>query len=223
MFFEVVFHIFSFCYRVKFLWSQDLLSFWKKKVTKKNCSPFKSFRFLKPDAVTAPAAPLTVVARRAYPSPLKAARPSTDSLRSPTPGRLASRRSLLGNFLPALTSLTLVNRSLLAALTALYLLRENLYLFLLSDFAKQKTKVTQEFFENDEGVPPSPEAMAGQGRGRRKNFFAKKFFLLPLPCPAIASGDGGTPSSFSKNSCVTFVFCFAKSESRNRYKFSRSK
>ena len=24
------------------------------------------------------------------------------------------------------------------------------------------------------------------------------FFLLPLPCPAIAFGDGGTPSSFSK-------------------------
>ena len=63
-----------------------LLSFCKKKVTKKNCSLFKSFRFLKPDAVTAPAAPLTVVARRAYPSPLNAARPSTDSLRSPTPG-----------------------------------------------------------------------------------------------------------------------------------------
>ena len=41
-------------------------------------------------------------------------------------------------------------------------------------------------------------------------------FLLPLPCLAIASGDGGTPSSFSKNSCVTFVFCFAKSESGNR-------
>ena len=40
-------------------------------------------------------------------------------------------------------------------------------LFLLSDFAGQKTKVTQEFFENDEGVPPSPKAMAGQGRGRR--------------------------------------------------------
>ena len=46
-----------------------LLSFCKKKVTKKNCSVLKSFRFLKPDAVTAPAAPLTVVARRAYPSP----------------------------------------------------------------------------------------------------------------------------------------------------------
>ena len=78
-----------------------------------------------PDAITAPAAPLTVVARRAYPSPLKAARPSTDSLCSPMPGRLASRCSLLGNFLPALTSLSLVNRSLFAALTALYLLRES--------------------------------------------------------------------------------------------------
>ena len=53
-------------------------------------------------------------------------------------------------------------------------------LFLLSDFAGQKTKVTQEFFENDEGVPPSPKAMAGQGRGRRKEPFLKRFFLLPL-------------------------------------------
>ena len=87
-----------------------------------------------PDVVTAPAAPLTVVARRAYPSPLNAARPSTDSLRSPTPGRLASRRSLLGNFLPALTSLTLVNRSLLAALTALYLLRESFKLIIFLKF-----------------------------------------------------------------------------------------
>ena len=111
-----------------------LLSFCKKKVTKKNFSPFKFFRCLKPDAVTAPAAPLTVVARRAYPSPLNAARPSTDSLRSPTPGRLASRRSLLGNFLPALTSLTLVNRSLLAALTALYLLRESFKLLIFLKF-----------------------------------------------------------------------------------------
>ena len=108
--------------------SQYLLSFCKKKVTKKNFSPFKFFRFLKPDAVTAPAA------RRAYPSPLKAARPSSDSLRSPTPGRLASRRSLLGNFLPALTSLTLVNRSLLAALTALYLLRESFKLLIVLNF-----------------------------------------------------------------------------------------
>ncbi|MBR2723350.1 MAG: hypothetical protein IKB77_03370, partial [Lentisphaeria bacterium] len=109
MLFEVVFHFFSFLLRVKVLWdvlgfsgglftplkilkysqySQDLLSFCKKKVTKKNFSPFKFFRCLKPDAVTAPAAPLTVVARRAYPSPLNAARPSSDSLRSPTPGRL---------------------------------------------------------------------------------------------------------------------------------------
>ena len=33
----------------------------------------------------------------------------------------------------------------------------------------------------------------------------KSFFFSPC-----------TPSSFSKNSCVTFVFCFAKSESGNR-------
>ena len=48
-------------------------------------------------------------------------------------------------------------------------------------------------------------------------------FLLPLPCPAIAFGDGGTPSSFSKPFYIPFVFCPAKSESGNRYKFSRSK
>ena len=47
---------------------------------------------------------------------------------------LASRRSLLGNFLPALTSLTLVNRSLLAALTALYLLRESFKLLIFLKF-----------------------------------------------------------------------------------------
>ena len=118
-----------------------LLSFCKKKVTKKNFSVFKSFHYVQPDVVTAPAAPLTVVARRAYPSPLNAARPSSDSLRSPTPGRLASRRSLLGNFLPALTSLTLVNRSLLAALTALYLLRESLYtLFFFTFFLQKESK-----------------------------------------------------------------------------------
>ena len=44
-------------------------------------------------------------------------------------------------------------------------------------------------------------------------------FLLHLPCPAIAL----PPSSFSKPFHVTFVFCSAKSESGNRYKFSRSK
>ena len=76
----------------------------------------------------------TIFSQTAYPSPLKAARPSSDSLRSPTPGRLASRRSLLGNFLPALTSLTLVNRSLLAALTALYLLRESFKLLIFLKF-----------------------------------------------------------------------------------------
>ena len=59
-------------------------------------------------------------------------------------------------------------------------------LFLLSDFAKQKTKVTQEFFENDEGVPPSPKAMAGQGRGRRKEPYKKA---------------GGTPKGFFFSPC----------------------
>ena len=72
-----------------------------------------------PDVVTAPSAIIKIFSQTAYPSPLNAARSSTDSLRSPTPERLASRRSLLGNFLPSLTSLALVNRSLFAALTAL--------------------------------------------------------------------------------------------------------
>ena len=94
-----------------------------------------------PDVVTAPAAPLTVVARRAYPSPLNAARPSTDSLRSPTPGRLASVNLAARQFLAIAYFASLVTASDLAALTALYLLRENLYLFPLSDFAGQKTKV----------------------------------------------------------------------------------
>ena len=76
----------------------------------------------------------TIFSQMAYPSPLKAARPSSDSLRSPTPGRLASQRSLLGNFLPALTSLSLVNRSLFAALTALYLLRESFKLLIVLKF-----------------------------------------------------------------------------------------
>ena len=104
--------------------SQDLLSFWKKKVTKKNCSPFKFFRYFVPDAVTAPAAPLTVVARRAYPSPLKAARPSTDSLRSPTPGRLASVNLAARQFLAIAYFASLVTASDLAGLTAFYLLRD---------------------------------------------------------------------------------------------------
>ena len=110
-------------------------------MTKKNFSPFKFFRYLKPDAVTVPAAPLTVVARRAYPSPLNAARPSSDSLRSPTPGRLASVNLAARQFLAIAYFASLVTASDLAALTALYLLRENLYLFPLSDFAGQKTKV----------------------------------------------------------------------------------
>ena len=87
-----------------------LLSFFEKKVTKKNYSAGKSFRYLKSDAVTAPAAPLTVVARRAY------------------------------------HSLALVNRSLFAGLTALYLLRESrkyffyLTFFVLLSFTAKESK-----------------------------------------------------------------------------------
>ena len=43
-------------------------------------------------------------------------------------------------------------------------------IFPLSDFAKQETKVAQEFFENDEG---------GQGE-KKKAFLQKSFSLLPL-------------------------------------------
>ena len=94
----------------------------QKKVTKKICSVFKLFRYAMPDVVTAPSAIIKIFSQTSYPSPLNAARSSTDSLRSPTPERLASRRSLLGNFLPSLTSLSLVNRSLFAGLTALIFL-----------------------------------------------------------------------------------------------------
>ena len=103
---------------------------------------------------------------------------------------------------------SLVNRSLLAALTALYLLRENLYLFPLSDFAKQKTKVTQEFFENDEGVPPSPKAMAGQGRGRRKNHIKrrverqKSFFFSPCNKSVIFYNTAKTVTAHASDSCM---------------------
>ena len=130
-----------------------------------------------PDVVTAPAAPLTVVARRAYPSPLNAARPSTDSLRSPTPGRLASVNLAARQFLAIAYFASLVTASDLAALTALYLLRENLYLFPLSDFAGQKTKVTQEFFERLGGA------------GGKENFLAfhppfyKVLFFSPCLVP----------------------------------------
>ena len=75
-----------------------------------------------PMQITAPSAIIKIFSQTSYPSPLNAARSSTDSLRSPTPERLASRRSLLGNFLPSLTSLALVNRSLFAGLTALIFL-----------------------------------------------------------------------------------------------------
>ena len=101
--------------------------------------------------ITAPAAPLTVVARRAYPSPLKAARPSSDSLRSPTPGRLASVNLAARQFLAIAYFASLVTASDLAALTALYLLRENLYLFPLSDFAGQKTKLYKKVWKKMRG------------------------------------------------------------------------
>ena len=117
-------------------YSQDLLSFCKKKVTKKNCSLFKSFHYVQPDVVTAPAALLTVVARRAYPSPLNAARPSSDSLRSPTPGRLASVNLAARQFLAIAYFASLVTASDLAALTALYLLRESFKLLILLKFLK---------------------------------------------------------------------------------------
>jgi hypothetical protein len=38
----------------------------------------------------------------------------------------------------------------------------------------------------------------------KKKLLRKGYFLLPLSCPAIAFGDGGTPSSFSKPFRVTF-------------------
>jgi hypothetical protein len=69
--------------------SQDLLSFCKKKVTKKNFSPFKSFRFLKPDAdygafaaTSAAEAASPAFAAPAYMRRLKAALPHASSLRS---------------------------------------------------------------------------------------------------------------------------------------------
>ena len=45
----------------------------------------------------------------------------------------------------------------------------------------------------------------GGAGGEEKTFLQKSFFFSPC-----------TPSSFSKNSCVTFVFCPAKSEGGNR-------
>ena len=148
-----------------------------------------------PDVVTAPAAPLTVVARRAYPSPLNAARPSTDSLRSPTPGRLASVNLAARQFLAIAYFASLVTASDLAALTALYLLRENLYLFPLSDFAGQKTKVTQEFFERLGGSAVAE----GYGGTRQGEAFHPPFYLL---------SHWRTPLSIP-----TFGFCRAKNES----------
>ena len=63
-------------------------SFFLQKESKQRKNTHYLYIFLQhcPMQITAPAAPLTVVARRAYPSPLNAARPSSDSLRSPTPG-----------------------------------------------------------------------------------------------------------------------------------------
>ena len=58
----------------------------QKKVTKKTCSVFKLFRYAMPDVVTAPSAIIKIFSQTAYPSPLNAARSSTDSLCSPTPG-----------------------------------------------------------------------------------------------------------------------------------------
>ena len=54
---------------------------------------------------------------------------------------LASVNLAARQFLAIAYFASLVTASDLAALTALYLLRENLYLFPLSDFAGQKTKV----------------------------------------------------------------------------------
>ena len=70
----------------------------------------------------------------AYPSPLKAARPSTDSLRSPTPGRLASVNLAARQFLAIAYFASLVTASDLAALTALYLLRESFKLLIFLKF-----------------------------------------------------------------------------------------
>ena len=52
-----------------------------------------------PDAVTAPSAIIKIFSQTAYPSPLNAARSSTDSLRSPTPERLASVTLVARQFL----------------------------------------------------------------------------------------------------------------------------
>ena len=96
-------------------------SFFLQKESKQRKNTHYLYIFLQhcPMQITAPAAPLTVVARRAYPSPLNAARPSTDSLRSPTPGRLASVNLAARQFLAIAYFALLVTASDLAGLTAL--------------------------------------------------------------------------------------------------------
>ena len=76
----------------------------------------------------------TIFSQTAYPSPLKAARPSTDSLRSPTPGRLASVNLAARQFLAIAYFASLVTASDLAGLTALYLLRESFKLLIFLKF-----------------------------------------------------------------------------------------
>jgi hypothetical protein len=61
----------------------------------------------------------TIFSQTAYPSPLNAARPSSDSLRSPTPGRLASVNLAARQFLAIAYFASLVTASDLAGLTAL--------------------------------------------------------------------------------------------------------
>ena len=126
MLFEVIFHFLSFllrgenftfvrrCVRQTALTCLARLTFFLQKESNKE--KFFSFQILPlfeaRRLITAPAL------RSGLYEAFKAALPHASSLQ-PT--------SLLGNYLPALTSHTLVNRSLLAALTALYLLRESLY------------------------------------------------------------------------------------------------
>ena len=100
-------------------------SFFLQKESKQRKNTHYLYIFLQhcPMQITAPAAPLTVVARRAYPSPLNAARPSTDSLCSPTPGRLASGWCAARQFLAIAHSLKLVKRFRLCGADRAYRLR----------------------------------------------------------------------------------------------------
>ena len=72
-----------------------------------------------PDVVTAPSAIIKIFSQTSYPSPLNAARSSTDSLRSPTPERLASVTLVARQFLAIAYFATLVTTADLAGLTAL--------------------------------------------------------------------------------------------------------